>query len=98
MHPGTLNVRVRNLRTGEIQRLNELKQVEGVQIQGFRRDGTDYLPGISLKCVLSVGNTDHTALVFFPEKTIHPPEVLEIITKQRILDISMIGDKAMIWL
>lgn len=97
-YPGTLNIRVRKMRPTDFEMLDELKKGEGIPIQGFSRDGKDYLPGISLKCTLSVGHTDHSALVFFPERTVHSPEVLEVITRQRILDISMIGDKAIVWL
>ncbi len=118
-YPGTLNVEVDGFVSKLREAMDDVKRSYGITIQGFKIDGKDYFPGISLSCTLlpppssllpssstlpSPSRTpppssstpaqpiqDIPALIFFPEQTIHPPEILEIISTQRLLDVYEMG-------
>ncbi len=98
--PGTLNVRLYGVSADELERIEHLKSSFGTCIEGFMRDGKEYCSGIALHCTIrSIGkeNEDETrpttikGIIFFPEKTVHPPDILEIISSVRIMD--HLGDR-----
>lgn len=95
-HPGTLNVVVLGMGPSDHRKLEELKGEKGIKIHGFVKHGERFFPGVSLWCTVLIRDIEHSALLFFPEKTVHPPDILEVITKQRILDTADIGDQVII--
>jgi len=90
--PGTLNVRVVSLNDQEKSQLDQQKKQHGILIHGFEKGGKHYFPGIAVHCSVIVGRTHIPALIIFPEKTVHPPEILEIISNIRILDHAFLGE------
>ena len=99
--PGTLNILVDEGDYPLLERLAILKTANGITIKGFREEGKDYFPAIALHCMVTIlppapstGNREFSipALVVFPEVTVHPPGILEIIATERILDSAGIGD------
>lgn len=95
-YPGTLNIMMSDVGPTDQRKLEELRGERGIIIHGFVKHGEHFFPGVSLRCTLTSGDIEHSALVFFPERTVHPPEVFEVITVQRILDAADIGDQVII--
>ena len=100
--PGTLNIRICEEDRHILDRLSELKASTGITIEGFSEEGKDYFPAITLRCSVVIGSTflpsphrmlSFSSLVVFPETSVHPPEILEIVSTDRILDHSEVGEK-----
>jgi riboflavin kinase len=76
--PGTLNVK---LLGGELSKLNILREAEGIDIEGFQKEGRTFGPG---KCFLATINREECAVVI-PRRS-HYTDVLEIISKHYLRD------------
>jgi riboflavin kinase, archaea type len=102
--PGTLNVRIHDGGHSLLKQLQALKSSDGIPIEGFSEGEKDYFPAIALRCrVLIPGQRTSSSqslsipsLVVFPEITVHPPEILEIVSTERILDSTEIGERVTI--
>ena len=94
--PGTLNIEVEESDHPCLERLSEMKASSGITINGFSEDGKEYCPAIALHCFVLAGGKQIPSLLVFPEITVHPPEILEIVSPDRILDVAEIGDSVTI--
>lgn len=99
-YPGTLNIRVTGMDRETHDLLERIKSDNGIRIEGFEKDGEAFFPGIVLWCTLSDAKDDgqktFRGLVVFPEKTVHPPEVLEFVSTVRIRDHLPLGTEVSI--
>jgi len=93
-HPGTLNVRV--IEGLELEKIVKLPQEKGIAINGFEKEGKHYLPGAAVPCRVRLGEHILRGVLYFPEKTVHPPNVLEVISCERILNFAETGEHIII--
>jgi len=91
-YPGTLNVRLRKPVEGTLSHLERLKKSSGISLEPFKKDGITYHTGTSLHCTVFAGREEIPGVLFFPEKTIHSPDVVEVIAGKRIMDLLSEGD------
>jgi len=94
-YPGTLNIKGEGMDLEMHDQLEKIKEKCGIGINGFEKDGETFFPGVVLWCTLSnvdqEGEKSFRGLVVFPEKTVHPPEVVEFVATVRIRDHLPLG-------
>lgn len=92
-HAGTLNVRViEGLEQLEHEKMMRLPQEKGIAINGFEKEGKHYLSGTAVPCRVRLRERILQGLLYFPEKTVHPHDVLEVISCERILNFAEMGE------
>ena len=89
--PGTLNIDIRPQDRPLLGRLSAMKASEGIIIRGFCSGGTEYFPAVALRCEVMPGTLCIPAVAVFPEVTVHPEHILEIVASERILDQTSMG-------
>lgn len=76
--PGTLNIK---LSGGDLSKLKILQEADGIEIEGFQKEGRTFGPG---KCFLATLNREECAVII-PRRS-HYTDVIEVICKDYLRD------------
>lgn len=95
-YPGTLNLLICESEREKINEIEKLREKKGILVKGFERGEKRHLSGRAVECRVMLREHIFPALLYFPEKTHHPPEIMEIISCVRILDHADIGEQVVV--
>jgi riboflavin kinase, archaea type len=90
--PGTLNLRIHDFTESIGEQVEHIKSKQGITIHGFSDGENTYFSAIAVHCQLQSKDQLFPCLVVFPKKTIHKKDLFELISTERLLDHSEIGD------
>lgn len=84
--PGTLNMKLRSAE--DIRARQELLKLEGIEIEGFKKDGRTFG---SVKCFKAdIEGVEGAVIV--PERTHHSADTIELIAPEKIRERCQVGD------